>query len=155
MRFAAPYIDLNAVSSVIPSRPHSYSTPNSGVLGAVYHSQAGDLHTFVTGLSLITLLSHPQQTSAAPVNPEAAALGPDHFDQQYIPPHFHIPQPLAQQPTFAPSAFVQSHAGYNAMGGSAEELTLNDVDMQGNTPSHYVTSSIEDEQASIRDPGEK
>ncbi|GLA52470.1 hypothetical protein AnigIFM63604_009332 [Aspergillus niger] len=154
MRFAAPFVDPNAVSYVNPLQPHGYYTPNSGGLGAVYHSQAGDLHTPGMGMSMITPLSLPQQISAATINPGTAALGLDHFDQQYIPPHFHNPQPFAQQPAFAPGAFVQSDAGYDAMDDSVEELSLNDVDMQGNASSHYVTSTIQDDQASIQNPGE-
>ncbi|KAI3055892.1 transcriptional regulator family: Grainyhead/CP2 [Aspergillus niger] len=154
MRFPAPYTDPNAVSYVIPLQPHRSSTPNSGRLGAVYHSQAGELHFPVTGLSMITPLSLPQQVSAAPVNPETAASGLDNFDQQYIPPHFHCPQPFARQPTFAPTAFVQSDAGYDAMDEPVEEHSLNNMDVQSSTPSHNLASSIQDEQASIANPGE-
>ncbi|PYH67099.1 uncharacterized protein BO88DRAFT_417018 [Aspergillus vadensis CBS 113365] len=123
MRFPAPYTDPNAVSYVIPLQPHRSSTPNSGRLGAVYHSQAGELHFPVMGLSMITPLSLPQQL-------------------------------FAQQPTFAPTAFVQSDAGYDTMDESVEEHSLNNMDVQSNTPSHNLVSSIQDDQASIMNPGE-
>ncbi|GKZ98184.1 hypothetical protein AnigIFM59636_002417, partial [Aspergillus niger] len=103
---------------------------------------------------MITPLSLPQQTSAAPVNTETAAPGLDHFDQQYISPHSHCLQPFAQQPTLAPSAFVQSDADYDDMGKPVEEPSLVDMDVQGNTPSHNVASSIQDDQASNSKPGE-
>ncbi|GLA56351.1 hypothetical protein AnigIFM63604_009738, partial [Aspergillus niger] len=116
--------------------------------------QAGELHFPVTGLSMITPLSLPQQVSAAPVNPETAASRLGHFDQQYIAPNFHCPQPFAQQPSLAPNALVQSDAGYDAVSEQAEEFPLIDIDVQGNTPSHNVASSIQDDQASIANPGE-
>ncbi|PYH67123.1 uncharacterized protein BO88DRAFT_417032 [Aspergillus vadensis CBS 113365] len=154
MRFTAPYTDPNTVFYAIPLQPQRCSTSNSGGLGAVYHSQAGDLHTPVTGLSMMTPLSLSQQTPAAPVNPETAASGLGHFNQQYIPPHFHCPQPFTQQPTLASNDLVQSDAGYDAMSEHAEEFPLINIDVQGNTPSHNVASSIQDDQASISKPCE-
>ncbi|OJZ80281.1 hypothetical protein ASPFODRAFT_212790 [Aspergillus luchuensis CBS 106.47] len=102
----------------------------------------------------MTPLSLSQQTSAAPVNPETAASGLGHFDQQYFPTHFHCPQPFAQQPTLAPNDLVQSDAGYDAKSEHAEEFPLIDIDVQGNTPSHNVASSIQDDQASNSKPCE-
>ncbi|PYH93290.1 hypothetical protein BO71DRAFT_431129 [Aspergillus ellipticus CBS 707.79] len=153
MRYAPPYVDPNTVSFVNPLQPPGYYTPNSGGLGAVYHSQAGDLHTPNMNMSMMTPLSLPQQISAATINADAVTMGLEQFDQHYLPPHFNNPHPFAQQASFAPSAFMQSDTGYDAMDESGEELSLNDVDMQGHS-SNLIASTIQDDQMSLQNPGE-
>ncbi|KAE8145145.1 CP2 transcription factor-domain-containing protein [Aspergillus avenaceus] len=145
IRYAPSFIDPNALSFINPlSQPHGYYTPNSGGLGAVFHSQAGDLHTPSMGLNMITPLSLPQQIAGATINAETATMGLDQFNQPYMAPHFQNPQPFAQQPQFAPAPFVHRDSGYDAMDESVDELSLNDVDMQGNPSSHMIPSMIRD-----------
>ncbi|PYH76741.1 CP2 transcription factor [Aspergillus uvarum CBS 121591] len=154
MRFAQSYVDPNAVSYINPMNPHGYYTPNSGGLGAVYHSQAGDLHTPGMGLSMITPLSLPQQLSATTINADPTTMGLEHFNPHFLPPHFHNPQPFAQPATFAPGAFVPTDTGYDTMDESVDGMSLTDVDMHGNATTQFVPSVIQDDQLSIHNSGE-
>ncbi|GFF48626.1 putative zinc metalloproteinase YIL108W [Aspergillus udagawae] len=142
LRFTPSFVDPNSLSYInFPTQQTGYYTPNSGSLGPVFHSQAGDLHT--PGMSMITPMSLTQQISGPTLSAGGQAFGLDHYDQHYINPHFHNPQAFAPQASFAPSAFVHRDSGYDAMDESVDELSLNDVDMQGNT-SQFATSSTHD-----------
>ncbi|KAA8646231.1 hypothetical protein EYZ11_012010 [Aspergillus tanneri] len=156
MRFAQSFVDPSSLSFFNSlSQQQGYYTPNSGALGAVFRSQAGDLHTPV-GMSLMSPLSLPQQIPGATLPTDGSAMGLDQFNQQYIPPHFHNPQPFAQQATFGPGALVHRDSGYDAMDDSVDELSLNDVDIQGNVPSQLVTSTVpHSDRLNIETPSEK
>ncbi|PWY92431.1 hypothetical protein BO70DRAFT_367575 [Aspergillus heteromorphus CBS 117.55] len=149
-RYAAQYMD--PVFNPLP--PPGYYTPNSGGLSAVYHNQAGDLHTPGMAMNMITPLSLAQQLPAPTINADPVALSLDQFDEQYLPPPFNNQHPFTQQGSFAPSAFIQSDTGYDAMDESGEELSLNDVDMQGHPSSHLVAQTIQDDQMSVQNTGE-
>lgn len=152
MRFAPSYVDPNSLSFINPlSQPHGCYTPNSGGLGAVFHNQAGDLHTPSMGLSMITPLTLPQQIASATINADATAMSLDQFNQPYMAPHFQNTQPFAQQAPFAPT-FVHRDSGYDAMDESVDDLSLNDVEMQ--TSSHMIPSMIHREPI-VQATGEK
>ncbi|KOC10406.1 CP2 transcription factor [Aspergillus flavus AF70] len=154
MRYAPSYVDPNSLSFINPlTQPHGYYTPNSGGLSAVFHSQAGDLHTPM-GMNMITPLTLPQQLASATINADTTAMGLDQFNQPYIAPHFQNPQPFAQQAPFAPT-FVHRDSGYDAMDESVDELSLNDVDMQGNAHPHMIPSMLQRDQVDVQTPGEK
>ncbi|RDW86312.1 grainyhead-like protein [Aspergillus mulundensis] len=151
-QFMAPMVDPNSVQFVNPlNQLHGYYTPNSGNLSAGYHSPAGDLHTPGMGLSMITPLSLSQQ-GQIPTNPAGMAIDP--FSQQFISPHFQNPQPFAPQVAFAPSEFVQGDLGFDAVDESVDEVSLNDVDMQGNAQSHMTTAMRGSDQQELQIPGE-
>ncbi|KAL4897055.1 CP2 transcription factor-domain-containing protein [Aspergillus ambiguus] len=129
--FPPGYIEPNSLAFMNHvNQPNGYYTPNSGGLGAMFHSQAGDLHTPM-GMQMMTPLSLPQQIAGATVNADVAGLPTmDHFNNSFMGQPFQNPQPFAQQPSFAPAPFVQD-PGYDAMEEQVDELSLNDVDMQG------------------------
>ncbi|PTU21774.1 hypothetical protein P175DRAFT_0508692 [Aspergillus ochraceoroseus IBT 24754] len=153
-QYMAPMVDPNSLQFINPlSQPHGYYTPNSGGLGAIYHSQAGDLHTPGMGMNMITPLSIAQQM---PIPTDGSGMPLDQYDPQYIPPHFQNPQPFGPPSFFAPGAFVQTDAGYDAVDESVDEGSLNDVDMQGNTQPQMATTAMRDsENQDIPTPGER
>ncbi|KAF7596421.1 hypothetical protein BBP40_001728 [Aspergillus hancockii] len=156
MRYTPSFVDPNSLSFINPlTQPHGYYTPNSGGLGTVFHNQAGDLHTPSMGLNMITPLTLPQQIAGATINADTTAMGLDQFNQSYMAPHFQNPQPFSQQTTFAPAPFVHRDSGYDAMDESVDELSLNEVDMQGNPSSHMISSMIHRDQMDVHIPGEK
>ncbi|KAE8352603.1 CP2 transcription factor-domain-containing protein [Aspergillus coremiiformis] len=155
IRFAPSYVDPNSLSFINPlSQPQGYYTPNSSGLGAVFHNLAGDLHTPSMGLNMITPPTLPQHIASATINANPTAMGFEPFNQSYITPHFQNPQPLSQQSAFAP-AFVHCDSGYDAIDESVDELSLNDMDVQGNPPSHLIPSMTQRDQVDIPTPGEK
>lgn len=112
------------------NQSHGYYTPGSGGLGAMFHNQAGDLHTPGMGLQMMTPLSLPQQIASTAAHADGAVISMDPFSSSFIPQPFPNPQAFAQQPPFAPAPFVQD-SGYDAMEDQVDGLSLNDVDMQG------------------------
>jgi hypothetical protein len=99
-------------------------TPTSGGMGAIYHNQAGDLHT-PTGMHMITPLSlnnplhgshHHPNNGFEPFNPHFLASMPDI-------------NPYAQQASYAPSAFMHHNSNYNIMDESVDDSSVNDMNM--------------------------
>jgi hypothetical protein len=151
-QFMAPMVDPNSVQFINPlNQYHGYYTPNSGGLGAVYHSPAGDLHTPGMGMNVMTPLSLSQQTGV-PQNNTGMPLDP--FHPQLMPPHFQNPQPFAPHAAFAPSAFIQSDTGFDVVDESLDEGSLNDVDMQSSAQTHMTTANREPEHQDSQ-PGER
>ncbi|KAG0155172.1 hypothetical protein PDIDSM_745 [Penicillium digitatum] len=109
-----------------------FYTPNSSGMGAMFHNQAGDLHT-PTGMHLMTPLSG----MPAVHNHHSIGFEPFH-------PHFMNPVPdmnlYTQQQSFAPSAFMHRDSGYDAMDDTLDDSSLNDVHVE--TASN-VTASTE------------
>ncbi|CEL08045.1 hypothetical protein ASPCAL11198 [Aspergillus calidoustus] len=150
-QFMAPMVDPNSVQFINPlNQYHGYYTPNSGGLGAVYHSPAGDLHTPGMGMNVMTPVSLSQQ-AGVPQNNTGMPLDP--FHPQLMPPHFQNPQPFAPHAAFAPSAFVQSDTGFDVVDESLDEGSLNDVDMQSSAQTHMTTANRDSEQQDSQ-PGE-
>jgi hypothetical protein len=93
-----------------------FYTPNSGGMGALWHSQAGDLHTPNLGLNPLTPLSLPVSISGVPPNTQSTVgqYNPPLFAQQ--PPGMNMYAQAQQQPSFAPSAFMhRGDSGYDPM----------------------------------------
>ncbi|CAG7918533.1 unnamed protein product [Penicillium olsonii] len=117
----------------VPNQNSGFYTPNSGGMGAIFHNQAGDLHT-PTGMHLITPLSltgypqghHPHQSGFEPFNPQFVDAMSDM-------------NPYAQQSSYAPSAFMNRDAGYDAMDDSMDNSSFNDV--QAETASNMTAST--------------
>lgn len=116
----------------IANQHSGFYTPNSGGMGAIFHNQAGDLHT-PTGMHLITPLSlsgfppghHPHATGFEPFNPHF--LNTMNDMNQY------------PQQSYAPSAFMNRDAGYDAMDDSMDNSSFNDV--QAETASNITAST--------------
>ncbi|KAI9367002.1 CP2 transcription factor-domain-containing protein [Aspergillus egyptiacus] len=150
-QFMPTMVDPNSVQFISPlNQLHGYYTPNSGTLSAVYHSPAGDLHTPGMSMNMMTPLSLSQQ---APV-PNTTGMPLDPFNPQFLPPHFQNPQPFAPQAAFAPSAFVQSDMGFEAVDESIDGRSLNDVDMQGSAQSRMTIAMQNPDQQNVQAPAE-
>lgn len=150
MRYAAGYVDPNALYMNM-SQPHGYYTPNSNGLSAIYHNQAGDLHTPTMGLSMMTPLSLSQQMPGPGMSADGHNMAMDHFNPSFMSQPFQNAQPFPQQSSFPPGTFVQD-SGYDAVEEQVDELSLNDVDMQGNT---QMMSLQHPDQVAAHTPGEK
>jgi hypothetical protein len=119
-RFTPSLLDPNSLAfTSFANQPPTYYTPPGGN-NALFHSQAGDLHTPSMGdLGLETPLS--QATSADGLHGtmmDMSAFGhmPSQF-QNYNPfgdPHQH-PSHEHQQTSYAPSSFVRHDTGYETM----------------------------------------
>jgi hypothetical protein len=108
----------------LANQPSGFYTPNSGGMGAIFHNQAGDLHT-PTGMHTMTPLSlsgmpdthHPHASAFEPFNPQLL-----HSMQEM--------NPYSQQPSYAPSAFMHRDSGYDAMDDSMDNSSINDVQVE-------------------------
>lgn len=156
--FMAPMVDSSSVQFIDPlNQHHGYYTPNSGNLSAGYHSPAGDLHTPGMGLSMITPLSLSQQ-GHIPTNSAGMPLDP--FSQQFVSPQYQNPQHFASQVSFAPNEFVpgdmgdMGDMGFEAVDEALDEVSINDVDMQGISRSHMAQAMRGPEQQELQPPGE-
>lgn len=128
LNFSPSWMDpaaMQMMSSFAGQHPGFY-TPNSGGMGAVFHNQAGDLHTPTAGLNMITPLS-----LANPMPGSHPSNGhPVHLDQQfnphYLPPHMPDINPYMQQASYAPSAFLHRDS-FDAMDESSDNRSLNSI----------------------------
>lgn len=109
-----------------------FYTPTSSGMGAVFHNQAGDLHT-PTGMHLMTPLA------GMPAIQNHHSNGFEPFHPQFINP-VHGMNQYTQQPSYAPSAFMHRDTGYDAMDDTLDDSALNDVNAE--TASN-VTASTE------------
>ncbi|KAJ5950826.1 uncharacterized protein N7479_009239 [Penicillium vulpinum] len=108
-----------------------FYTPTSGGMGAMFHNQAGDLHT-PTGMHLITPLS------GMPSVHNHHSHGFEPFHPQFINP-MHDMNQYAQQPSYAPSAFMHRDTGYDAMDDTLDDSSLNDAHIE--TASNVTAST--------------
>jgi hypothetical protein len=115
-----------------------FYTPNSGGMGAIFHNQAGDLHTPTLGLNSMTPLSLPLSTAGVPPN-LPGTMGP------YNPQLFAHQMPQmnmyaqTQQQSFAPSTFMRrGDSGYDGMDESTEGN-----DMQMDEVSNFTGSTAD------------
>ncbi|KAI1280192.1 CP2 transcription factor-domain-containing protein [Xylaria sp. FL0933] len=129
-RFTPSLLDPNSFSfSAFASQPPGYYTPTPGGTNTLYHHQAGDLHTpsLGLGMGLNTPLSLP--TSDGTIHAGAGGMMEiPHFQPAMAPQHFHqsfnpFIQPAPQQPSFAPSSFVQHDTGYETMDHDGSPLS--------------------------------
>ncbi|KAJ6143368.1 hypothetical protein N7471_002821 [Penicillium samsonianum] len=124
----------SASYSMMPlANQHSgFYTPTSSGMGAMFHNQAGDLHT-PTGMHLMTPLA------GMPAIQNHHSNGFEPFHPQFINP-VHGMNQYTQQPSYAPSAFMHRDTGYDAMDDTLDDSALNDVNVE--TASN-VTASTE------------
>ncbi|TGJ84710.1 hypothetical protein E0Z10_g4069 [Xylaria hypoxylon] len=129
-RFTPSLLDPNSFSfSTFANQPPGYYTPTPGGTNTLYHSQAGDLHTpsLALGMGLNTPLSLPTSDSAIHSGPGIMDI--PHFQHAMAPQQFHQPfnaafiQPAPQQPSYAPSSFVQHDTGYETMDHDGSPLS--------------------------------
>jgi hypothetical protein len=134
-----------------------YYTPTPGGMNTLYHSPAaGDLHAPALGINLATPMSMPNPISGPlPVDPTAEMNL--HFQHQFLPQQFQNLNPFTQQAAFAPNTFMHPQdSGYDSMDRSAEDSSMDDVNMQVN-PLHVMPAADYSEQMDIHSPveGEK
>ncbi|KAI2732592.1 transcriptional regulator family: Grainyhead/CP2 [Penicillium roqueforti] len=123
----------SASYSMMPlANPHSgFYTPTSSGMGAMFHNQAGDLHT-PTGMHLMTPLA------GMPAVHNHHSTGFEPFHPQFM-NSVHGMNPYTQ-PSYAPSAFMHRDTGYDVMDDTLDDSSLNDVRVE--TASN-VTASTE------------
>ncbi|KAJ5158563.1 CP2 transcription factor, partial [Penicillium coprophilum] len=124
----------SASYSMMPSANHhpGFYTPTSGGMGAMFHNQAGDLHT-PTGMHLI----NPLSGMSAIHNYHSSGFEP--FHPQFM-NSLHDMNQYTQQPSYAPSAFMHRDPGYDAMDDTLDDSSLNGAHVE--TASN-VTASTE------------
>ncbi|KAK4862113.1 hypothetical protein LT330_003251 [Penicillium expansum] len=114
----------SASYSMMPlaSQHTGFYTPNSSGMGAMFHNQAGDLHT-PTGMHLMTPLA-----GMPPVH-NHHSNGFEPFHPQFMNP-VHDMNLYTQQSSYAPSAFMHRDTGYDAMDDTLDDSSLNDVHVE-------------------------
>ncbi|KAJ6115898.1 hypothetical protein N7523_006315 [Penicillium sp. IBT 18751x] len=124
LNFTSSWIDPNGMPMMpLASQYPGFYTPNSGGMGAIFHSQAGDLHTPTVGMNMITPLSLSNSMSVQ----HSQGQGLDHFNQQYLGQHVPEINPYVQPASYAPSAFMHSReSGFDAMDESGDNSSMND-----------------------------
>ncbi|KAJ5283359.1 hypothetical protein N7505_001339 [Penicillium chrysogenum] len=125
------WVESASYSMMPPANQHtSFYAPTSSGMGAMFHNQAGDLHS-PTGVHLMTPLSG----MPAVHNHHSVSFEPFH-------PGFMNPMndmnPYTQQPSYAPSAFMHRDSGYDTMDDTLDE-SLNDVHVE--TASNLTAST--------------
>ena len=73
-----PHGTMNMMS--LAAQHPGFYTPNSAGMGAIFHSQAGDLHTPTVGIHAIT----PMSLNSAMQNPPHPHSGIDSFNQPFM-----------------------------------------------------------------------
>lgn len=126
LNFSPSWMDPTAMqmmSSFAGQHPGFY-TPNSAGMGAVFHNQAGDLHTPTAGLNMVTPIS---MSNAIPGSQHGH---PAHLDQQfnhqYLSQHLPEMNPYIQQASYAPSAFMHRDS-FDAMDESGDNRSLHSI----------------------------
>ncbi|KAJ5211696.1 uncharacterized protein N7498_003342 [Penicillium cinerascens] len=122
LNFTSSWVDPSAMPMMpLASQYPGFYTPNSGGMGAIFHNQAGDLHTPTAGMNMITPLS---LSNPMPAPPNQASI--DQFNQQYLGQSVEM-NPFVQPASYAPSAFLNSReSGYEAMDESGDSSSLNE-----------------------------
>jgi hypothetical protein len=127
-RFTPSLLDPNSFSfAQFANQPPGYYTPTSGGTNALYHNQAGDLHTPGMGMNmgLGTPLSLSNSAEAIHATSMMDLSGFGHN----MPPQFHNYNPFSQPSqhhlhqqnqvlppdSYAPSSFVHQDTGYETM----------------------------------------
>ncbi|OJJ51602.1 hypothetical protein ASPZODRAFT_12416 [Penicilliopsis zonata CBS 506.65] len=146
LRFSPSFIDPNSYAFMpLANQVPGYYTPNSGGLGAVFHSQAGDLHTPTLGLNMMTPLSLPHHVPSVSSNHSHGAghMGlENHFSPQFAQQPFQNINPFAQQPSYAPSAFLHHRDScYDPMDPSCDESSLNEMDLHVNPTAQFTPAT--------------
>lgn len=119
------WMDPNSMPLMSLASQHpGFYTPNSGGMGAIWHPQAGDLHTPTVGLNMIPPLSLSNPAVGAQPNSQA---GIEQFNQQYLAQHMPDMNSYVQQASYAPSAFMHRDAGFDAVGESVDGSSLNEI----------------------------
>ncbi|KAJ5104100.1 hypothetical protein N7532_004629 [Penicillium argentinense] len=113
---------MQLMSSFAGQHPGFY-TPNSGGMGAVFHNQAGDLHTPTTGMNMITPLSLSNPLVGA--HPSNTHMD-QQFQQHYMATHLPDMNPYLQQASFAPSAFMNRNS-FDAMDESGDNGSMHSM----------------------------
>lgn len=124
LNFSPSWMDPTAMqmmSSFAGQHPGFY-TPNSAGMGAVFHNQAGDLHTPTAGLNMITPLSISNAMSGSQQGHHPAHMDQE-FNQQYMSQHLPDINPYMQQASFAPSAFMHRDS-FDAMDESGDNRSI-------------------------------
>lgn len=110
-----------------------FYTPNSGGMGAIFHNQAGDLHTPTMGIHTMTPLS---------LNPQQQHPGMEHFNPHYMAQQMPDMNSYMQQASYAPSAFMQRDPGYDVMDESVDDVSVNGIPVdQASNISNMTTST--------------
>lgn len=138
LQFSSPFGDSNSLPFLsYTNQPNGLLSPRFNGFNTGIHSQhAGDLHT-PRGLGMVN--SFPQL--AAPMDP--SAMGLNQFGQQFFSQPFQNPQSFAQQPSFAPSAFVHRDSGIDPMEESMEKSSLHELDFSSDPSSQFPTSAAD------------
>lgn len=127
LNYTSTWMDPSAMPMMSLAGQHpGFYTPNSGGMGAIYHSQAGDLHTPTLGLNMITPLSLAHPMPGGPANHQQPGI--DHFNPQYLAQHMpEMNSYVHQQASFAPSAFMHRESAFDAMDESVDDSSLNGI----------------------------
>ncbi|KAJ5924512.1 hypothetical protein N7466_008699 [Penicillium verhagenii] len=141
LNFSPSWLDSGSVNMVPMANQHpGFYTPNSGGLGAIFHSQAGDLHTPTAGLHTMTPLSLTNPITG----PHQHHPGMSHFSPQYLQHHHQMPEmnPYMQS-SYAPSAFMQRDAGYDVMDETVDDSSVNGISIDQMSNASGITASTD------------
>ncbi|KAJ5634277.1 hypothetical protein N7528_002119 [Penicillium herquei] len=137
LNFSPSWMDPGSMQMMSLAGQHpGFYTPNSGGMGAIFHNQAGDLHTPTVGLHTMTPLSLSNQVAPPPQH------GMDHFNQHYMAQQMPDMNPYMQQPSYAPSAFMQ-RGGYDVMDETVDDSSMNEFPIDQASDISNITTSTD------------
>lgn len=151
LRKFSPFVDLNSLDFLpFANQPHSFDPRNSDYNG--FHSHhAGDLHTPMR-FGMTNPYSQQLGTTAS-MDADATNMGLNQFGQQFFSSPFQNPQPFAQQPSFAPSAF-QRDLRFDHMDETIENSSSN-VELQDPSPKMPVSDVDMSGQSEHQNPADQ
>ncbi|KAJ5760943.1 hypothetical protein N7520_008099 [Penicillium odoratum] len=140
LNFSPSWLDPNSMNMVPMANQHpGFYTPNSGGMGAIFHSQAGDLHTPTAGLHTMTPLSLTNPIGAHQQHQHHPAMS--HFSPQFLGHQMPEMNPYLQA-SYAPSAFMQRDAGYDVMDETVDDSSVSGIPLdQASNISTMTTST--------------
>ncbi|KAJ5793062.1 uncharacterized protein N7503_009040 [Penicillium pulvis] len=138
LNFSPSWMDSASMNMVPMANQHpGFYTPNSGGMGAIFHSQAGDLHTPTAGLHTMTPLSLSNPITGPQQHP---VMG--HFSPQYLGHQMPEMNPYLQA-SYAPSAFMQRDPGYDVMDETVDDSSVNGIPLDQASNISSMTASTE------------
>lgn len=137
-KFPPSWMDSSSMVMIPMANRHpGFYTPNSGSMGAIFHNQAGDLHTPTGGLHTMTPLSFAKPLEG----PQQCHSGMSQCSPQFLQSQMPEINPYMQG-SYAPSAFVQRDPGYDVMDETGDEsVNGSSLDQASNISS--VTASAD------------
>lgn len=134
-----PFLD-SQLQTLMPltNQYPNFDFPKPCGMGAIFHNQAGDLHTPTKGLDMVSPLSFPTLTAVVSQNPHEL---PEQLCTSTLAHQLPNSDLYAQQSTYAPNVLMNRDSGYDTMDETFEDLSISCSGMHADSRSSLTTST--------------